>query len=62
MFSTGQLVFASLFLIVFTIVIFLTYKKDKKLHKRNYKGVQWIGLLFIAFVIILFVIKYLLKN
>lgn len=62
MFSTGQLVFASLFVIVFAIIIFLTYKRDKKLHNKNYKGVKWIGLFFITFVIILFIIKYVLKN
>ncbi|HMB65093.1 MAG TPA: hypothetical protein VKN36_18585 [Eudoraea sp.] len=62
MFSSGQLLFATLFVLVFIIVIILTYKKDKKLHRRNYKGVQWIGLFFVAFIIILFVIKYLLKK
>lgn len=62
MFSTGQLIFAALFVVVFTVVIILMYKKDKKLHKRSYKGVQWIGFFFITFVIILFAIKYLLKN
>ena len=62
MFSTGQLVFASLFLVAFSIVIFLTYKKDKDLHKRNFKGVKWIGIFFVIFLVILFIIKYVLKN
>ncbi len=62
MFSSGQLLFAVFFILVFTIVITITYKKDKKLHKRNYKGVKWIGLFFIIFVMILFIIKYVLKN
>ncbi|MCG2459514.1 hypothetical protein K8352_01995 [Flavobacteriaceae bacterium F89] len=62
MFSKGQLIFAGLFAIAFAVVIFLSYKKDKKLHLKNYKGVKWVGLTFIIFVIILFIIRTLLKN
>lgn len=62
MFSNGQLIFAILFLIVFAIVITGTYKKDRKLHSKNYKGVKWVGIIFIFFLIILFCIKYSLNN
>ncbi|HZJ21161.1 MAG TPA: hypothetical protein VFD35_12520 [Pricia sp.] len=62
MFSTGQLIFALLFAIGFIAVIIFSYKKDKKLHKKNYKGVQWIVVAFIAFILTLFLIKYLLKT
>ena len=62
MFTTGQLIFAALFFIVFASFIFLSYKKDKKLHAKNYKGVKWIGFLFIIFIITLFIIKEYLKN
>nr|WP_242535593.1 hypothetical protein [[Muricauda] lutisoli] len=62
MFSTGQIIFAALFFIAFVIIISLSYRKDKKLHKKNYKGVIWILISFIAFIIILFIIKYFLKN
>lgn len=62
MFSTGQLIFAALFFIAFVVIITLTYRKDKKLHKKNYKGVIWILVSFITFIIILFLIKYFLKN
>lgn len=62
MFSKGQLIFAGLFAIVFAMVIFLSYKRDKKLHLKNYKGVRWVGIAFIAFVIILFVIRAFLKD
>ncbi len=62
MFSTGQLIFATLFVIGFVIVIALSYRKDKTLHKKNYKGVLWILIAFITFVIILFLIKHFLKN
>jgi len=62
MFSKGQLIFAILFAISFALVIIFTYKKDKKLHSKNYKGVKWVGIIFAIFIIILFIIKYLLKN
>jgi len=62
MFSTGQLIFAALFVIVFAVVITFSYKKDKKLHAKNYKGVKWIGIFFIIFIILLFVIKQMLNN
>jgi len=62
MFSTGQIIFAALFFIAFVVIISLSYRKDKKLHKKNYKGVIWILISFITFIIILFLIKYFLKN
>ncbi len=62
MFSTGQLIFAALFVVAFTIFVILSYKKDKKLHEKNYQGVKWVGIIFIIFILILFIIKYLFKN
>lgn len=62
MFSTGQWIFAGLFLIVFTLIIVKSYKKDSKLHEKNYKGVIWVGAVFVIFVILLFLIKHLLNN
>nr|WP_297792322.1 hypothetical protein [uncultured Eudoraea sp.] len=62
MFSTGQLIFAVVFILLFTLILILAYRKDKKLHIKNYKGVKWVGIVFILFVIILFVIKDILKN
>lgn len=62
MFSTGQLIFAGLFFIAFVIVIIIAYKKDKKLHLKNYKGVKWVGLFFLLFILILFLIKITLRN
>ncbi|MEL6916177.1 MAG: hypothetical protein AAFO99_00465 [Bacteroidota bacterium] len=62
MFSNGQLIFAGFFVIAFVLVMVFSYKKDKKLHASNYKGVRWVGIVFVSFVIILFLIKYMLKN
>ncbi|AIY15136.1 membrane protein [Cellulophaga baltica 18] len=62
MFSKGQLIFAGLFFVSFVVITFFAYKRDKNLHLKNYKGVKWIGLTFVIFIILLFAIKYLLKN
>lgn len=62
MFSTGQLIFAAIFFIAFVAIMVLSYKKDKKLHRKNYKGVIWILFSFVFFLILLFLIKYFLKN
>lgn len=62
MFTPGKLIFAIFFVVTFTFVITLAYKKDKKLHLKNYKGVIWVLFTFIIFVIFLFLFKYLLKN
>ncbi len=62
MFSKGQLIFAILFAISFILVIVFSYRKDRTLHQRNFRGVRWVLITFVAFVIILFIIKYTLKN
>ncbi len=62
MFSNGQIIFAVVFFIIFTIAIGYTYAKDKKLHAKNYKGVKWVAIFFTVFIIILFYIKYLIKK
>ncbi|MCK0134608.1 hypothetical protein MWU82_09660 [Arenibacter sp. S6351L] len=62
MFSTGQLIFAGLFFVAFVVITAISYQKDKKLHEKNYKGVKWVGLFFTLFIVILFLIKYFLKN
>jgi len=62
MFSTGQVVFALIFIMLFTLILIFSYRKDKKLHAKNYRGVKWVGIVFIVFVILLFVIKNILKN
>ncbi len=62
MFTTGQLIFAGLFIVVFVLFIFFSYKEDKKIHLKNYGGVIWVLFSFVIFLISLFIIKYFLKN
>jgi len=62
MFSTGQLVFAACFVVVFVAVMIYVYRKDMVLHKKYYRGSYRILLAFLAFIALLFVIKYLTKD
>jgi len=57
MFSSGQLIFAAFFVIVFAVIMVYAYRKDLQLHKRYYKGSLRILAVFILFIITIVVIK-----
>lgn len=61
MFSTGQIIFAVLFVLVFAVAIWYAYRGDRRLHAKNYKGVKWVAIVFLLFIGALFVLKYVLK-
>lgn len=61
MFSQGQLIFGVLFFIAFVIAMIISYKKDSVLHNQFYKGNYKILIGFLAFIILLFLIKVLTK-
>lgn len=61
MFSSGQLIFAGVALLVFIGVMIFSYRKDFQLHKKNYKGIKYVLLAFLAFVALLFMIKIYLR-
>ena len=61
MFSTGQLIFAAIFFVVFVAVIAYSYRKDIKLHRKYYKGTLYIFFAFILFIILLIVLKTQLR-
>ncbi|OYQ46058.1 hypothetical protein CHX27_05165 [Flavobacterium aurantiibacter] len=62
MFTTGQLIFAALFVVCFTIVMVVMYRKDLALHKMYYRGNYKILLGFFAFIAILFLFKFYMKH
>jgi len=62
MISTGQLIFAILFFVAFTVVIIFSYRKDKTLHKKYYKGSVWVLVGFLVFVGLLTLIKFLVTE
>ena len=53
MFSKGQVIFAIIFLIAFTILMIWSYRKDIKIHKKQYKN-TFIVLIAIFLVITIF--------
>ena len=59
MFSNGQLLFAIIFFVVFTIARTISYKKDLKKLKGSYKGIRWVIIGFLSFVFLLVVLKKL---
>lgn len=62
MFSTGQLYFALIFFLVFTLAIIVSYKRDKKKQKEYFKGSYKILIgFFIAFSLLL-CIKWLTQK
>ena len=62
MFTTGQLIFAICFVIAFVIIMVIAYRRDKKLHKKHYRGSLWILVGFLVFVGLLLLAKWLLKQ
>ena len=62
MFTGGRLIFSILFLVVFIFAIIYSYKKDRKVHFKNYKNTLWMLIGFIVFVIILTLLKYLINK
>ena len=61
MFTQGQLIFAIFFVIAFTIIITISYKKDLNFLKNTYKGVKWVLAGFILFFLILVLLKKLVN-
>ncbi|MFT6748799.1 MAG: cytochrome bd-type quinol oxidase subunit 1 [Flavobacterium sp.] len=62
MFSIGQWIFAAFFVVVFVIAMVISYRKDKPLHEKFYKGNYKILLGFILFIAFLFLIKLTTKH
>lgn len=61
MFTPGQMQFAIFFIIAFTIIMIVMYRKDLKLHRIYYKNRLWVLVAFLAFIGSLFILKNLLK-
>ena len=62
MFTGGKLIFSILFLLVFVFSLIYSYKKDKKVHFKNYKNSFWVLIGFIVFVFTLTLLKYLINK
>ncbi len=61
MFSNGQLIFAICFLVLFIVILVISYRKDKEQSKKHYKGTFKVLIGFIVFIFSIVLIKYMLK-
>ena len=63
MFTTGRIIFASLFVVVFVAAMILSYKKDAKRNKKYYQnGALYTVIGIVVTVLLLFLFKYINKN
>lgn len=62
MFTTGRIIFASLFVIAFIILMFFSYKKDAKNNKKYYQNAAIYVAIGIATVIALLFLSKLLTR
>ena len=62
MFSNGQLIFALLFAVGFTLIVILSYRSDKKKLPNYFKGSYKILIGFFVAFSLLVLIKYLTQN
>ncbi len=62
MFTTGRIVFASLFVLAFIILMYFSYKKDAKNNKKHYQnGALYVAIGIAAVIALLFLSKLLTK-
>ncbi|CAM1334800.1 hypothetical protein [Tenacibaculum aestuariivivum] len=63
MFTSGRIVFASLFVVAFIILMIYSYKKDAKNNKKHYKnGAIYVAIGIISVIALLFLSKFLIKG
>mgnify|MGYP006987897520 FL=1 len=62
MFTTGQIIFALAFILVFVLVMVRMYRKDRKWQQKQYKGAGWVLVFFILFISLLLFLKYILRQ
>ncbi len=63
MFTPGRIVFASLFVIAFIILMFYSYKKDAKNNNKHYKNSAiYVAIGIISLIALLFLSKFLIKG
>lgn len=62
MFTTGRIIFASVFVIAFVILMYSSYKKDAKNNTKHYKnGALYVAIGIAVVIALLFLSKLLTK-
>lgn len=58
MFTKGQLIFATFFIVAFTLLMIWSYRKDIKIHKKHYKNTYLIVIALFLIVAIFTLITF----
>lgn len=62
MFTTGRIIFASLFIIAFVALMIYSYKKDAANNKKHYQNsAKYVAIGIVVTIILLFLSKLLTK-
>ncbi len=63
MFTPGRIIFASLFIIAFVILMIFSYKKDAKNNKKHYPNTAlYVAIGILVTIGLLFLAKFLIKG
>ncbi|MCH2034470.1 MAG: hypothetical protein MK202_13250 [Tenacibaculum sp.] len=62
MFTTGRIIFASIFVVAFVILMVISYKKDAKNNKKHYQNSALYVAIGLAVTIALLFLSKLLVN
>ena len=63
MFTTGRIIFASLFAVAFIVLMIFSYKKDAVNNKKHYKNSAiYVAIGIITTILLLFLAKFLIKG
>ncbi|MCB0819633.1 MAG: hypothetical protein KDC13_03345 [Bacteroidetes bacterium] len=55
-------IFAGLFMVAFVAVMFYTYRKDRKVNRKQFGNTMWVAYLIGGGIILLIIIKFALRN
>ncbi|TYP99461.1 hypothetical protein C7447_10157 [Tenacibaculum adriaticum] len=63
MFTTGRIIFASIFVVVFVTLMIFSYKKDSKNNQKHYQnGALYVAIGILVVIGLLFLSKFLIRD
>lgn len=62
MFTKGRIIFTCLFVLVFVVIMVISYKKDSKINKKHYQnGALYTAIGIATAILFLFLFKFISK-
>jgi len=62
MFTSGQILFAEIFVVAFALIMIYLYRKDLKIQKRYYVNVWQVGFTIILVIVLFTIIVFTLHK